>query len=110
MYNDFSEAINGFARNVNAYFGFNWLLMLLYGVLTSFGALFVLLALPLWVFFTYLAISILLRAMISYLSRQAVLTAILLMPVQIFTFWIIMIRGAYKYIRGTMTWKGRPVT
>jgi chlorobactene glucosyltransferase len=110
MYNNLSEAINGFSRNVNAYFGFNWLLMLIFGILTTFGPLFVLLALPFWTFIAYLAASVLLRALVSSLSHQDIMTSILLMPFQLFTFWIIMIRGGYKYLRGTMTWKGRPVT
>jgi chlorobactene glucosyltransferase len=110
MYNNITESINGFSRNINAYFGYNWLLMFLFGVLTSFGFLFIWLVFPLWVLISYFAAAVLLRALVSILSHQDVPTNILLMPVQLFTFWIIMIRGGYKYIRGTMTWKGRPVS
>ena len=109
MYRDYLEALNGFSRNVNAFFGNNWMLMAFFGVLVSFGPLFVGLALPLWALGVYLLGAVLLRAVVSYLSRQSILLNILLMPLQLFTFWVIMIRGRYQYLTGKMTWKGRAI-
>ena len=109
MYKDYPEALNGLSKNVKAFFGNNWLLMLLYGILTSFGPLFVGLAMPLPVLWAYLSGLVLLRGGISFLSRQPMIVNTFLMPLQAFSFWVIMLRGSLKYMTGTLTWKGRPV-
>lgn len=109
MYRDYQESLNGFSRNVNAFFGNNWMLMALFGTLTTFGPVFVGLAMPCWTLWAYLAGAVLLRAMVSHMSRQSILLNTVLMPLQALSFWLIMLRGRYKYLTGKMTWKGRPI-
>jgi hypothetical protein len=83
--------------------------MFFFGLLAAFGPVFVWMALPFWVMWLYIAGALLLRAVISYLSRQSILVNTLLLPLQVVSFWMIMIRGGYKYVSGTMTWKGRRI-
>lgn len=109
MYQSYGQAIEGFSKNVNAFFGNNWILLILFAFLASFGIFFVLLTMPVWVGIACLIGIAVLRASISLLSKKQVFQDILLMPLQLVSFWLIIIRGGYTYFTKTMTWKGRPV-
>jgi chlorobactene glucosyltransferase len=110
MYENYTQAIDGFSKNVNAYFGNNWMLLLLFALLSTFGVFFTFLAMPFWVTAAYLVGVVSLRAIISFMSKQPVLMNILLMPVQQFSFWLIIFRGGYKYFTRSMVWKDRPIS
>jgi chlorobactene glucosyltransferase len=109
MYTNYQEALNGFSKNVKAFFGNNWLLMASFGILTAFGPLFVGLAMPVYMLWAYMAGVFLLRGIISVISRQNWLLNSIFLPLQVFSFWVIMIRGSINYLFGTMTWKGRRI-
>ncbi|MFO7613030.1 MAG: glycosyltransferase family 2 protein [Bacteroidales bacterium] len=109
MYRSYAEGLSGFARNINAFFGKNWLILLAYLLLTSAGPVAVWLAFPLPVFVAYLAILVLVRIIISIESRQSWWRNTLLMPLQQASLLTIAAIAGYRHLTGQHTWKGRKV-
>ena len=109
MYRGYDDALNGFAKNVNAFFGNNWLILILYVMLTTLGPFAVWSVFSVWAMLIYLAVLISTRIMISVLSRQDWLMNILLMPLQQATLAILSAKAAWQQISGKMEWKGRRV-
>jgi hypothetical protein len=109
MYHSYCEGLSGFAKNINAFFGKNWLILLAYLLLTSAGPVAVWLAFPLPVFVAYLAILVLVRIIISIESRQSWWRNTLLMPLQQASLLTIAAIAGYRHLTGQHTWKGRKV-
>jgi len=109
MYRSYAEGLSGFARNINAFFGKNWLILLAYLLLTTLGPVAVWLAFPLPVFFAYLAVLVFVRIIISIESRQSWWRNIILMPLQQVSLLIIVIVAAYRQSTKGHVWKGRKV-
>ncbi len=109
MYSSLQEALNGFSRNITAYFGGSTMLTFAFMLATSFGAVPVYLALgPLWLA-VYLAAALLIRGMVSVSGRQDVAFNILASPVQQFVLIVLTIRAILNKISGRITWKGRVI-
>jgi glycosyltransferase involved in cell wall biosynthesis len=109
MYNGFMEAINGFSKNVTAFFGNSIFLALLFWVITTFGFLFVLIALPVSYFVVYLTAYLLTRIIISLVSGQDVKDNLLyLIPQQLSMGLFIFFAFINKTMR-TYQWKGRDI-
>jgi glycosyltransferase involved in cell wall biosynthesis len=109
MYTSYGEALSGFAKNVHAFFGSNWLLLFFYVILTSIGPFAVWVALPLPALFIYLAGVIVFRIMAALLSRQSWWLNCILMPFQQASLVIIAVLAAYHQVTGKLTWKGRRI-
>ena len=109
MYNNLSESLNGFSKNLLAGFGSNIFILLFYQLLVIIG--------PVILFFNYnitllvlpIALIVLSRIMISYLSGQNVLINLILHPFQMLFFLIISFISIKKHIFKTGTWKGRSI-
>ena len=109
MYNGFNDAVNGFSKNVTAFFGNSLILALVFWFITSFGFLFVLVELPLYLFIVYLVTSIISRIVISRVSEQEVTENIfLIIPMQISLGLFIYHSFMNKNIK-TFRWKGRDI-
>lgn len=109
MYKNLAECLSGFSKNLLAGFGNNILILLIYQLLVIVGPIillfnfnFDLLALP-------IALIILSRMMISYLSGQNVLINLILHPLQMLFFLIISLISIKKHILKQGTWKGRTI-
>lgn len=109
MYRGFGGAVNGFARNIHAFFGRNWLVLSLYLALTTLGPMAAWLALPFPLFFAYMGGIILFRTAVSVQSRQSWWRNILLIPLQQMALLTISFLAAYRQAKGGLLWKGRPV-
>jgi len=109
MYAGYSEGINGFAKNVHAFFGNNWLILFIYIILTTFGLFAVWVSISFPVMILYLSGLIILRIIISAQSRQSWWLNVILMPFQQVTLILISIMAAYRQITGKLYWKGRRV-
>ena len=109
MYAGYREALKGFAKNVNAFFGNNWLILNIYMFLTTLGPFAVWIAFSLKALLLYLSLLIVTRIMISLLSRQNPILNVLLMPVQQITLIILTATAAWREMTGRMEWKGRRV-
>jgi chlorobactene glucosyltransferase len=109
MYHSFGQAVLGFSKNVIQFFGGRLGLILLYLFLTNFGFLFVLFGLPLYSFTIFLLLTILLKGMTSWVSRQNIIPNIALLPLQQASLNIIVFSAIYHRMRKSMVWKGRSI-
>ncbi len=109
MYPGFLPALNGFSKNVNAFFGGSWLILFLYVALTTMGPVAVLISMPAPVaigFFTGLVFFII---MTSVQSRQSWWLNTVLVPFQQVALVIISILAVYRQTAGMLYWKGRRI-
>lgn len=109
MYSGFSEAINGFSKNVVMFFGGSFMLAILFWTITTLGFI------P--VFFTrgvtglifYLVSVAAIRISVSITSSQPVLKNIIFHYPQQFLLGVIILRAARNKLRRQFTWKGRNI-
>lgn len=109
MYGSLKEAIGGFSKNVLAFFGNSILLSILMLLITTLGIIPVYLALGTTATLAYLAASLLLRALVAFISKQNVLINTILAPVQQIVFCIMIIKAIYNRHTRKNTWKGRVI-
>lgn len=109
MYKGFGEGLEGFAKNIHAFFGKNWLILLLYILLTTLGPLAVWISFSLSASIIYLAAAVIFRLLVSVQSLQSWWINTLLMPLQQITLIIISVLAAYSHFTGTLYWKGRKI-
>jgi glycosyltransferase involved in cell wall biosynthesis len=109
MYSGFGEAMNGFAKNIHAFFGRNWTVLFLYVILTTLGPAAAWLTFGPWFFFAYLFAEFLFTALVAIQSRQQILKNLLLLPFQHLTVLMISILAAYRHFSGRISWKGRDI-
>ena len=109
MYRNYREGLAGFSKNIHAFFGNSWLILILYNLLTGLGPFAVLFALSFKSMMVYLFLLILLNIMISVQSRQTVHKNLILMPFQQFSVLLISLKGVHRQLTGRQFWKGRKV-
>ncbi|MGQ7854295.1 glycosyltransferase [Pedobacter sp. WC2501] len=109
MYNNLSESLNGFSKNLLAGFGNNIIILLLYQLLVTIGPVILILNFNVALLVLPLTLIVLSRIMISYLSGQHVLINLILHPLQMLFFLIISFISIKKHIFKTSTWKGRRI-
>jgi cellulose synthase/poly-beta-1,6-N-acetylglucosamine synthase-like glycosyltransferase len=110
MYNNYSGAVNGFSKNVIAYFGDSTFLAILFWLITTFGFLFVLFVFPKGVFAAYIAAVVFIRIFVSLASKQnAFRNIVLLIPQQI-TLGIFIAKAIVKRMNKNLEWKGRNIS
>jgi glycosyltransferase involved in cell wall biosynthesis len=109
MYNNFNEAVNGFSKNVSAFFGNSILLSLIFWFITTFGFLFILFEMSSGFFLAYLIAYLAIRIIISVISEQkAAENLLFLIPQQFSCGLFIYYAFINKRIR-TYQWKGRNI-
>jgi glycosyltransferase involved in cell wall biosynthesis len=107
MYSGFGEAVNGFSKNVSAFFAGSISLSILFWIITTFGFIFVLLATPASVFFAYVLAYLTIRVVVSVVSEQNIYFNLLyIIPQQISIGFFICKAFINKY-RKDYQWKGR---
>jgi chlorobactene glucosyltransferase len=109
MYAGLRDGIQGFSKNIHAFFGKRWLILFLYTFFNLFGPIAVSLAFSaagLWVYLAALMMSIM---VISLLSKQNILLNLLLYPIQQIVLLIISLDAVFRDLTGTVYWKGRRV-
>lgn len=109
MYKSVREAVNGFSKNVFAFFGNSIPATLLYALYTTLAPFALLYIFGLWAFLAYLATIIVMQVMVSIASRQNGFLNILL-PIQQVVFLWIVFSAILKSTTGTLEWKGRNIT
>jgi glycosyltransferase involved in cell wall biosynthesis len=108
MYRSLRESIEGFSKNVTAFFGNSTFLTILFAVITSFG-IFVLIFTSYLLTAVYVILSVMLRIVISIQSRQNVLTNILLIIPQQIAFVVVVFKALYNKSLKYGIWKGRQI-
>ncbi len=109
MYFGFKDAVNGFSKNVSAFFANSILLSFLFWITTTFGFIFVFIAMPATVFLGYLLAYVAIRIMVSVVSEQNVyLNLLYMLPQQISCGFFIFNAFINKYLKDYQ-WKGRNI-
>lgn len=110
MYKSLEEAVNGFSKNIFAFFGNSIPSTLFYLLYTTFSPLVLLCIFGLWALLAYMAAIIVMQVCVSLASRQNVFLNIVLLPAQQFiSIWIVF-SAISKSITRSMEWKGRNIT
>jgi glycosyltransferase involved in cell wall biosynthesis len=109
MYTGYLDALEGFSKNVIAFFGNSFVLALLFWLVTSFGFIAVLYFLPWKIFLAYLSMYLLTRIFISIASRQNIFNNLLYifhlqLSMGIFIFKAFINKHFRKF-----QWKGRSI-
>jgi glycosyltransferase involved in cell wall biosynthesis len=106
MYENYTEALNGFSKNIFMFFGNHVSLALLFWLIVSFGFVPVLLNGGVLIYI-YLFAVLLIQIFYSTLSHQNVLINIFLFPLQLFFMLHAMSTHIIGKQRGEYYWKGR---
>lgn len=109
MYTSYKQGVNGFSKNITAFFGNNFLLAFFYWLITTLGFVFIFIYLPIWVFALYVFVAIATRTLISVTSRQNVINNIIYTVHQQITFFLILFFALKNKIYKNYKWKGRNI-
>ncbi|KON26531.1 hypothetical protein AC481_07030 [miscellaneous Crenarchaeota group archaeon SMTZ-80] len=106
MYESYSEALNGFAKNVFMFFGNQPLLAFLFWMFSSVGFVPVI-YLKINLIIPYIALIITTKLIVSIISKQNVLTNLVLMPVQLLFLLHVIVKALFIKKNKNYLWKGR---
>jgi glycosyltransferase involved in cell wall biosynthesis len=110
MYNSGREAISGFSKNVLAFFSNSIVLLFSFILLVCIIPLMMFLVMPWYIGISYICGALLIRILVSYLSKQALLQNCILLPLQLIAFIIIGLKGVQNKYSNKLFWKGRTIT
>ncbi len=107
MYNNLGSSIEGFTKNVFAFFGGSIMLALLFAFLSTAGVLLFIHGLVYGI--SFILMVTLIRVFISLSSKQNVISNVLLMPIQYIVFLMIMVKALLNLQQKKLIWKGRNI-
>ncbi len=110
MYGSYSQAINGFTKNVMAFFGNSLFAMIFFVLIGTIGPFLIVFSLPSHLTFLYFFWLLSARVLIAIISKQSVLFNVLLWPLQHFAFLHLVYKAIAFKIQKRLTWKGRDVS
>jgi len=110
MYEGFTEAVNGFSKNVINFFGKSFILATLFWLVTTFGFIAILASFSPMVSTLYLITIIATRVFISIVSRQNILLNLILAIPQQITMGIFIYKAFINTIKKQYQWKGRNIS
>lgn len=110
MYENYKDGINGFSKNVPAFFGNSFLFMFFFTLSSQLGIFIVYFYRDLRFFPVYLIIGLLVHLLTSLKSKQNILSNLVyLIPRQI-SFGLITALSIYYKLAKKGLWKGRPIS
>ena len=109
MYTGYLDALQGFSKNVIAFFGNSFLLALLFWLVTSFGFLPVLFILPWKIFLAYLTMYLLTRIFISIASHQNIINHLMYIVNLQLSMGIFILKAFINKHFRKFQWKGRSI-
>ena len=110
MYEGYSEAVNGFSKNVINFFGKSFIVATLFWLVTTFGFIPILLSFSPMVSILYLITIIATRVFISIVSRQNILLNLMLVIPQQITMGIFIYKAFINTTKKQYQWKGRNIS
>ena len=110
MYTDFNEALEGFSKNIISFFGNSFILAFLFWLITTAGIIVVYLGTGTGVFLLYLVLFIIIRILISLISRQNILINFLNIFPQQVSLGIILLKAVSCKLKNEYQWKGRNIS
>ncbi|MFA9390446.1 MAG: glycosyltransferase family 2 protein [Prolixibacteraceae bacterium] len=109
MYTSYNEAVNGFARNIVAYFGGSFLLALLFWTFTTFGIFFIFWQLNLGFSLLALLIYLSIRLLVSLKSHDKIATNFSFIFQQQWAMAVILFYSRINFFKKQQIWKGRNI-
>jgi len=109
MYTGYSDAVNGFSKNMAAFFGNSHVLAIIYWLITTFGIFAVIIALPVGLIVAYLIAIILCRIFISIISKQNIIENLIYIIPQQFATGHINYTAFLNLLFKPYKWKGRDI-
>jgi glycosyltransferase involved in cell wall biosynthesis len=110
MYDGFSSALNGFSKNVTAFFGNSYLAASLFWIITTLGLLLVYFCFSTSIFFVFAAIIIATRVSVSIVSQQNIILNLLLMIPQQLVLALFICKALINDTKKQQQWKGRNIS
>jgi len=110
MYTGFNKAVDGFSKNVISFFGDSFVLAILFWLITTFGFIAVYLGAGTCLLIIYLILFVVIRILISYISRQNVFLNILLIIPQQLSLGFILLKAVLCKLKKEYQWKGRNIS
>jgi len=109
MYGGFEEAVNGFSKNITAFFGNSFLLAVLFWFITTLGFIPVFISLQSRIFICYIAMIVVTRVLVSIASKQSIRDNLLYLILQQLVMGLFIFRAfTFKYFY-QYQWKGRNI-
>lgn len=109
MYHSHEEAVRGFARNIAAFFGGSLILAVLFGLLTAFGWIPVLIYLSWTGLIAYLLLQLSIRIFVSLSCQQSVTGNLLWAFPQQINMLLILLQAFHDRCKKYQEWKGRNI-
>jgi glycosyltransferase involved in cell wall biosynthesis len=109
MYTSYTEAINGFAKNVIEFFGGSYLLAIIYFMATSFAWTIIGLKMGFWWMILALILDLLTRSIISLTSNQSPIRNTFYSIAQQLALGHMILKSAVFKLYLKETWKGRTI-
>jgi glycosyltransferase involved in cell wall biosynthesis len=110
MYNGFTDAVNGFSKNVISFFGNSFVLALLFWLITTFGWIIIFNNLSFNQSLVYLLILLLTRIIISYISLQNIFLNIFMLIPQQLVLGMFIYKAFVNSITKNYKWKDRNIS
>jgi len=109
MYQNYTDAVNGFSKNFLAAFNYSVPGFLLYIILVIGGPMMIMTTLDFNLMFFMAGLIILTRIMVSLSAKQNALYNVILHPLQMFNLTLIAFLAIQKHLTKTNVWKGRRI-
>ncbi|MBN2763665.1 MAG: glycosyltransferase family 2 protein [Bacteroidales bacterium] len=109
MYKNYTEAVNGFSKNMAAFFGNSRLLAILYWLITTFGFIAILFKLSYIIFIIYLIISLFNIIFVSIISQQSIIMNLIFSIPRQWASGYINYKACRNYFLKSYKWKGRDI-
>lgn len=109
MYGSYNDAINGFTKNVSAFFGGSIAVTIFFALIGTVGPFIVVSSLPFLLSFAYFFCLISARILIARLSEQSYLFNVILWPLQHWAFLHLVYRSFLLSKQKNYVWKGRKI-
>ena len=110
MYPNFSEAINGFSKNINAFFGNSFVFAFAFWLITTLGFVPILIYLSPEFLILYVTVSVFTRIIVSITSNQKPIENIFLLIPQQLTLVYILLRAFLNQRKKSFVWKERNIS
>ena len=109
MYSSFGEAVNGFSKNITAFFGNSYLLALIFWLITTIGFIPVIISFPVNFLVVYIVMYLMIRFFVFQASHQSFIRNIHYLIPQQLACGLILIRAFMNNNFYHYQWKGRNI-
>jgi glycosyltransferase involved in cell wall biosynthesis len=110
MYESYNQALEGFSKNVCAYFGGSTVVASIFTIVVTLSPIIIVFGLPFPLAFAYFFSLVFSRIMVLALSGHPIAKNILFWPIQHYVFILMVYRSVRFYRGGELNWKGRSIT